>query len=72
VPGIVEGTVEPIRNPVTGAPHRARVALPKGFEYTEAEYVAGRTKASGEIALDFTDTHAHLARINWSTHGVVR
>ena len=72
VPGIVEGSVAPIRNPVTGAAHRVRVTLPKGFEYTEAEYAAGRTKASGEIALDCTDTHAHLARINWSTHGVVR
>jgi hypothetical protein len=72
VPGIVEGTVAPIRNPVTGAAHRVRVTLPKGFEYTEAEYAAGRTNADGDIKLHFTDTHAHLARINWSTHGVVR
>jgi hypothetical protein len=72
VPGIVEGTVAPIRNPVTGAAHRVRVTLPKGFEYTEAEFAAGKAKANGEIQLDFTDTHAHLAPIHWSTRGVVR
>ena len=27
VAGIVEATAEPIRNPVTGQPHRARVVL---------------------------------------------
>jgi hypothetical protein len=72
VPGIVDGTVSPIRNPITGAAHAVRVTLPRGFEYTEAEYAAGTTKAEGAIALDFSDTHAHLARIHWSTHGVVR
>jgi len=72
VPGIVEGTVSPIRNPVTGAAHSVRITLPKGFEYSTAEVAAGRAKASGAISLDFTDTHAHLARIHWSTHGVVR
>jgi len=72
VAGVVDGTVAPIRNPVTGAPHSVRITLPKGFEYTTAEVAAGKTKSSGPIALDFTDTHAHLARIHWSTHGVVR
>jgi len=72
VPGIVEGTVSPIRNPVTGAAHSVRITLPKGFEYSTAEVAVGRAKSTGAIALDFTDTHAHLARIHWSTHGVVR
>jgi hypothetical protein len=72
VPGIVEGTVSPIRNPVTGAPHTVRITLPKGFEYSTAEVAAGRAKSTGAIALDFTDTHAHLAHIHWTTHGVVR
>src|SRR5579864_3805180 len=33
VPGLVEMQGEPIRNPVTGAEHRARIDLPHGFEY---------------------------------------
>jgi hypothetical protein len=72
VPGLVEGTVEPIRNPVTGAAGRARINLPNGFEFTEAEVGTGTGKASGDIKLNFTNTHAHLARVHWSTHGVIR
>jgi len=72
VPGLVEGRGEPIRNPVTGAAHRARINLPAGFEYSQAEVASGTSRATGAIALDLQGTHAHLARFHWSTHGVVR
>ena len=42
------------------------------FEYTTAEFASGRTNAPGDIELTFDHTHAHLAHIHWSTHGVVR
>src|SRR5260221_14653497 len=35
IPGIAESDTEPIKNPVTGEEHRARIALPNGFEYKE-------------------------------------
>jgi hypothetical protein len=70
IAGIVETSVEPIRNPVTGEEHRARVVLPHGFEYREAEYASGSTRASGPpISLDYQDRHAHLAMLDLSTHG---
>ena len=74
VPGVVEGAATPIKNPVTGQDHVARITLPKGFEYTDAEVVNGTGKTLGEagIALNFSATHAHLAHVHWSTHGVVR
>jgi hypothetical protein len=72
VPGMLDASAEPIKNPMTGAEHRARVTLPNGFEYTEAEYASGSTRATGPIDLDFTGTHAHLNRFHWSTNGVVR
>ncbi len=72
VPGILEGSVAPIRNMVTGLTHRARVTLPNGVEYTDAEYASGTAKSTAEIEIDFNGTHAHFARFNWSTHGVVR
>jgi len=72
VPGILEGSAEPIKNPVTGAAHRAKVSLPTGFEYAEAEFITGSAKSSVEPKLDFSATHAHIAKMNWSTHGVVR
>lgn len=72
VPGLIDSSAAPIRNPVTGAPHRVRVSLPAGFEYAEAQFAAGASKSSGPVELDFDNTHSHIAAIHWSTHGVVR
>jgi len=72
VPGVIEGQAESIRNPVTKAPHPVQVTMPTGFEFTESEVLSGKSKAPGAIALDLDGSHAHLARIHWSTHGVVR
>jgi len=71
VPGMVESSGEPIRNPVTGAEHRARIDLPHGFEYRLAEIGSGRTKASGKIKLDLKDSYAQFAEIHLSDKGVV-
>jgi hypothetical protein len=72
VPDVVDGRIEPIRHPVTGAASRARINLPNGFEFTDAEVASGTGKATGEIKLDFVSTHAHVAHVHWTTHGVVR
>jgi hypothetical protein len=72
VTDVVEGTIGPILNQVTGKPSRARLTLPNGFEFTEAEFASGFGKATGAIKLNFENTHAHLAHVHWSTHGVVR
>jgi hypothetical protein len=72
VPGIVEMTAEPIRNPVTGAEHRARVELPHGIEFHVAELGAGTTKTTGPLALSgLSSSHAHFARIHLSNAGVL-
>jgi hypothetical protein len=72
IAGVGESTAAPIRNRKTGATQRAHVTLPAGFEFTDAEFAAGSAKVTGDIPLDFSGTHAHLARVHWSTHGVVR
>jgi hypothetical protein len=74
VPGVIEGGATPIKNPVTGQDHVVRITLPNGFEYTDAEITSGTGKSAAEagIALNLSDSHAHLARVHWSTHGVVR
>jgi hypothetical protein len=69
IDGVIDTAVEPIRNPVTGAEHRAQVSLPNGFEYRKAEYASGRTSAKGKVPLDWSGTHAHLAQLDLSTHG---
>lgn len=69
VPGLIEGRTEPIRNPMTGEPHRARVTLPHGFEYHEAEYASSTTKAGAPIELDWHDSHGHLAMLHMTPNG---
>ena len=72
IPGIVESHGEPIRNPVTGAVHRARIDLPNGFEYSLAEMGSGTTKATGDIKLDFEASYGQFAQIHLSPSGPVR
>jgi hypothetical protein len=71
VPGVLEASAEPIRNPVTGAPHRARVNLPQGFEYRMAEYASGAARSHGPIQLNFAGRHAHLANLHMTGEGVL-
>src|SRR5207237_7496928 len=68
IPGIVELRTEPIKNPVTGEEHRARIVLPNGFEYKEAEMgnaVSGRVR-SDAISFELRNSYAQLAEIDWS------
>jgi hypothetical protein len=72
VPGIVETIGEPIRNPVTGAEHRARIELPDGFEYRVAEMGSATSRATGAIALPGVEnSYAQFAHIHLSNKGVV-
>ena len=71
VPGLIEASVEPIRNPVTGAPHRAKVTLPTGFEYHEAEYASSTVHATGAVPQDWRDGHSHLFMLHMTRQGVV-
>jgi len=73
VPGVFELTAEPIRNPVTGAEHRVRIDLPKGFEYRVAEMGSGTTKTSGAIKLKKNvNTYAQFAELHLSNKGIVQ
>jgi len=69
IDNVMHTQTEPIRNPVTGNEHRARVVLPSGFEYREAEYASGETRATGPVELAWSGRHAHVAMLDLSTHG---
>jgi hypothetical protein len=73
VPGVVDLTCTPIRNPITGEAHRARIDIPNGFEYAIAEVASGTTRTGDKaaIALDWQNAHAHLIDLHWTQHGVV-
>ncbi|MFQ5912190.1 MAG: DUF1326 domain-containing protein [Nitrospinota bacterium] len=70
VPGVFETTSEPIKNPVTGAPHRILVHMPEGFEYREAEIASARTKGTGDIKFDIDPGHSSLANVTFTQDGL--
>lgn len=72
VPGVLTLEGQPIRNPVTGKEHRARIDLPNGFEYELAEVGSGTSRSQGNVALEQRDSYAQFARIHLNNHGVVR
>ncbi|HEX2842800.1 DUF1326 domain-containing protein [Hyphomicrobium sp.] len=72
VPGVAECHGEPIRNPVTGAEHRARIDLPNGFEYEIAEMGSGSSKTHGKIELTLANSYGQFARLHLNNHGVIK
>ena len=70
VPDVLETTVEPLKNIVTGAEHRARIDLPNGKEFNLAEVASGTTKGTGAVALDFSNSHAHFADSIMTSKGI--
>ena len=73
VPGYVEVTGEPIRNPVTGAEHRAQIRLPNGFEYEVAEIGSASSHTTGgPMEVEIESKYAQFANLHLSSHGVVR
>jgi len=72
VPGLIAGNAEPIPNEKHEGGHHVRMTLRNGFEFTDAEFVSGKSTATADLDVSFQDSHAHLARIHWGTHGVVR
>src|ERR1700732_140015 len=69
IPGIGETNIEPIRNPATGEDHRARIVLPNGFEFKEAEMgntVHCRVDADERLAFELKNTYGQLNAFDWS------
>ncbi|MFW6028338.1 MAG: DUF1326 domain-containing protein, partial [bacterium] len=72
VPGVIKANSEPIKNPITGDPHRAIVTLPHGFEYDQAEYASSNVSTDDSvIPLQWQNSHAHFAHLVWTPAGPV-
>jgi hypothetical protein len=72
VDGLVEMSGEPIRNPVTGAEHRARIQIDGGFEYTTAEMGSASGTANGPVRLDLKESYGQFAHIHLNNNGIVQ
>ena len=70
VPGVLETDVEPIKNPVTGAPHRIQVVMPEGFEHIEGEIASSNIRSMGAIKYETHGSHSTLARVVQTPQGV--
>ena len=71
VPGILEMSTEPIRNPVTGKKHRARIQLPEGFEFRQAEMASGSFKGMGEIKYQHQSRYGALFHVAYGPDGII-
>jgi hypothetical protein len=71
VPELLDSEVQPIKNPITGAEHRAAIDLPMGKEFHHAEVASGRTKATGAVPLSLENSHAHLVDNAMTSSGPV-
>ncbi|HEY5703072.1 MAG TPA: DUF1326 domain-containing protein [Gammaproteobacteria bacterium] len=72
VDGLIESSGTPIKNPVTGEEHRARIDLPEGFEYSLAEMGSGTSRTHGNIELDLKESYGQFAYIHLNNHGIVK
>ena len=70
--GVFELSGEPIRNPVTGAEHRARIDLPHGFEYEIAEIGSASSRSRGNLALELKNSYAQFAHLHLNNKGPIR
>lgn len=68
--GVLETDVEPIKNPVTGAPHRVQVVMPEGFEHKAAEVASANIRSTGAIPFETQGTHSSLANVVQTPEGV--
>ena len=68
--GVLETDVEPIKNPVTGSPHRIQVRMPEGFEHREAEVASANIRSTGAIKFETNASHSSLANVVQTPSGV--
>jgi hypothetical protein len=70
IPGVLVSDVEPIKNPVSGQPHRIQVMMPEGFEHRGAEVAAANIRSTGAIKFDIKQSHSSLATVVQTPKGV--
>jgi hypothetical protein len=70
IPGVLETDVEPIKNPITGAPHRIKVVMPEGFEHIEGEIASSNITSTGAIKFETKGMHSTLAHVVQTPEGV--
>lgn len=71
IPGVAQGTFEPIKNPVTGQPNYSMIRLYNGFEFRDAEMASATAQGIGAIQFDYADRYAFLIDVTYGPTGII-
>ena len=71
VANVLEADVEPIRNPVTGAPHFIAIHPHDGFEFREAEMASATFWSKGELDQKHSKRFAAISYVTYGPYGVI-
>jgi len=72
VPGLVESSGEPIRDPESGEEMRAGIHLPNGFEFTYAHMGNASSTVTAAFQLDLKDSYGQFNVMHLNQDGVIR
>ncbi len=61
----------PIKNPVTGLPHRAAIRLHTAFEFREAEMASATYWTRGELEQDYDGRYAAISYVTYGPYGII-
>jgi hypothetical protein len=71
VSGVLGAEVEPIENPVTGAPHFMSIHLYDGFEFREAEMASATFWSKGELEQNYSKRYAAISYVTYGPYGII-
>jgi hypothetical protein len=71
VADVLEAEVEPIRNPVTGAPHFIAIRPHDGFEFREAEMASATFWSKGKIDQKHSKRFAAISYVTYGPCGII-
>lgn len=71
VKGVLDATVEPIKNPVTGEDHYIAIRPHRGFEFREAEMASASFISQGELEQQHEGRFAAMSFVTYGPHGII-
>jgi len=71
VSNVLTAEIEPIRNPVTGAPHFIAIRPHVGFEFREAEMASGNFSSQGVLTQKHHQKFACISYVTYGPSGVI-
>ena len=72
IDGVVDFRAQPIKNPVTGLDHAAKIVLPEGFEFRTAEMASATFHGEDEaLGMSRADKYAALFYAAYGPYGII-